>query len=101
VSDADDTNSPQTTSFTVSVLGAAAQLANLQHRVLGVGPGASLYDKLGQAQTDLAANDKADICGVLGAFNNDVIAQSGKSVKKSTATSLIASATRIKAVLGC
>jgi hypothetical protein len=82
-------------------LDAAALLASLQHRVIGVGPGTSLYDKLGQAETYLAANDKADTCGVVGAFNHEVTAQSGKSITNSKATSLIASATRIEAVLGC
>ncbi len=101
VSDIDDTNSPQTTSFSVTVVGAAGQLQALQHSVIGVGPGTSFYDKLGQAQTYLAANDNADNCSTLSAFINEVNAQSGKSITKSTATSLVTSATRIRAVMSC
>jgi hypothetical protein len=101
VSDPDDTNSPVSVSFAVSVLGAQAQLVNLRQSVTGVGPGTSLADKLTEAQSYVAANDKADACGVLGAFIKEVNAQTGKSISNPTAASLIASATRIRAVLGC
>jgi hypothetical protein len=97
VSDSDDTNGAQTTSFEVNVLGAAAQLANLQRSVIGVGPGTSFYDKLGQAQDYLAANDTADSCGLLGAFIQEVKATQSQSA----AAPLITSATRIGAILGC
>jgi hypothetical protein len=101
VSAAGDTNSPVSKAFTVDVLGAAAQLANLKPSVTGVGPGTSLADKISKAQADVAANDTADACAVLNAFINEVKAQTGKSISPSTAASLIASATNIRAVLGC
>jgi alpha-tubulin suppressor-like RCC1 family protein len=82
-------------------VGAAAQLANLQQSVIGVGPGTSLYDKVGQAQTYLAANDTTATCSTLSAFINEVTAQSGKSIIGTTASTLVASATRIRAVLDC
>ena len=101
VRDPDDTNSPVSVSFAVSVLGAQAQLVNLRQSVTGVGPGTSLANKLTAAQSYVAANERADACGVLGAFIKEVNAQAGKSISNPTAASLIASATRIRAVLGC
>jgi hypothetical protein len=101
VSATGDTNSPVSKSFTVNVLGGAAQLANLQLMVTGVGPESSLADKVSQAQADVAANNTEGGCGVLAAFIHEVNAQASKSISKSTAASLIPSATRIRAVLGC
>lgn len=101
VSDPDDTNNPVSVTFTVSVLGAAAQLANLQASVVGVGSGTSLYDKLRQAQTYLAARDVEDTCSTVNAFVNEVTAQSGKPSMKGMASELVASANRIKNVLAC
>ena len=89
------------TAYALVSVGAAALLATLRQSVIGVGPGTSLYDKLGRAQTYLAANDRTDTCSTLSAFINEVKAQTGKSISNPTAASLIASATRIRAVLGC
>jgi hypothetical protein len=97
VSDSDDTNGAQKTSFEVNVLGAATQLANLQRSVIGVGPGTSFYDKLDQARDYLAADDTADSCGLLGAFIQEVKATQSQS----TAAPLVTSASRIGAILGC
>jgi hypothetical protein len=99
VSAAGDLNSPWSETFTVNVLGAAAQLANLS--LSGVPPGTSLADKVTKAQAYLAANDTPDACRVLTGFINEVNAQTGKYISKAVANSLIASVTRIKAVLGC
>jgi hypothetical protein len=101
VSAAGDLNSPWSQTFTVNVLGTAAQLANLKLSVSGVGPGTSLADKVTQAQAYLAANDTAHACAVLGAFIMEVKVQTGITISKAVAPSLIASATRIRAVLGC
>jgi sugar lactone lactonase YvrE len=97
VSDTDDANSPQTTSFQVTVVGPTFQLYELQRSVMGVGPGTSLYDKLGQAQTDLAANDVNDTCALLNAFSNEVNA----TLPNAAATPLVTAASNIRAVLGC
>jgi hypothetical protein len=97
--DPDDSDSPVTTSFTVTVNGATAQLADLYHAVQGVGPGSSLADKVSQAQSDLAAGDVTDASSTLGAFINEVTAQSGKSIPAGQASALIADARRIQAVL--
>jgi hypothetical protein len=96
-----DANSPVTKTFTVHVRGAAEQLADLAKAVKGVGPGTSLADKVAAAQAYLAAGDKTDACGTLNAFINEVRAQSGKSIPPSTASSLIASARQVEAVIGC
>jgi sugar lactone lactonase YvrE len=97
VSDADDTNGTQMTSFDVNVVGTATQLADLLRSVTGVGPGTSFYDKLVQAQDDLAANDTTDFCGVLGAFIHEVQATQSQSA----AAPLVASANGIGVFFGC
>src|SRR6201999_3833776 len=87
--DSDDSNSPVSTSFTVTVKGAAAQLTDEYQAVQGVGPGASLANRIHQAQSDLAAGDTTGACSTLGAFINEVRAQSGKSIPTSQASQLI------------
>ena len=99
--DPDDSNSPVTVSFTVTVKGAAAQLGDLHQAVQGVGPGTSLSGKVAQAQSYLASGDVPDTCAALGAFDHEVAAQSGKSITTATASALIADAQRIQAVLTC
>jgi surface antigen len=98
--DPDDSNSPVTTSFAVTVKGAAAQLADLHRAVQGVGPGTSLADKIAHAQAYLAAGDSKDASATLTAFINEVKAQAGKSIPSAQARQLIADARRIQAVLG-
>jgi len=99
--DPDDSNSPQSSEFKVTVLGAPAQLANLARAVKGVGPGTSLADMVAQARSYLASGHVADACGTLGAFVNEVKAQSGITIPSVTARKLIADAQRIQAVLAC
>jgi len=99
--DPDDSNSPVSSSFTVTVKGAAAQLADLAQAVRGVGPGTSLADKVAEAQSDLASGDVADACGTLSGFVSEVGAQAGKHIPSATAQELIADAQRIQAVLAC
>jgi HYR domain len=88
-------------SFAVHVEGASEQLADLRGTVTGIGPGASLAAKVNQALASLTTGTVAASCSVVQAFINQVSAQSGKSVAAGTASSLIADATRIRAVLGC
>jgi hypothetical protein len=76
--DPEDVNSPQTTSFTVTVVEAAGQLTALQHSVVGVGPGTSFSSKLAQVQSYLTASDKKDTCSTLMAFINEVTAALSK-----------------------
>lgn len=97
----DDTPSEVTTSFTVTVNGAAAQLAALYQAVQGVGPGNSLANKVSTAQSYLASGDTADACGALTGFIHEVQAQSGKTIPAGRAAWLNAAAKRIQAVLAC
>src|SRR5262249_52448896 len=85
--------------FTVHVKGGGEQLADLLAAVTGVGPGTSLADKLSHAQSYLAANDVSDACSTLGAFINQAQAQSGITLSRSQAATLIQAAHRIQTVL--
>lgn len=96
-----DSNSPVSQTFQVTVEGAAQQLFDLLGAVTGVGPGTSLADKVASAQSDLVAADSTDACGTLGAFVNEVSAQTGKHIPAATAAMLIADAQRIEAVIPC
>jgi hypothetical protein len=60
-----------------------------------------LAGKVAQARSELASAEVADTCGTLGAFINEVEAQSGKQIVTGTASQLIVDAQRIQAVLGC
>jgi streptogramin lyase len=88
-------------SAAVVVKGATAQLLSLATALVGVGPGNSLAGKLSDAQAALSANDVAGTCAILGAFEHEVNAETGKKISPSTAASLIGDATRIEAVLAC
>ena len=94
--DRNDLNGPVQATFTVTVLGAAAQLAALQQAVAGFGfenvPGLLA----GIAAQQLAAGHPALACQTLNEFITDVRAQ----VPAATAAPLIAAAERIQAVLG-
>ncbi len=99
-----------TASFTMHVRGVAEQLHELGVAVAGLGPGTSLADKVTQIEASLAATGKkhgaADACTALGDFIGQVSAQTGKSIQPGTyspseAGSLIASAQRIQALVGC
>lgn len=85
----------------VRILGptAADLLATLAAKVVDVGPGASLADKVAQAQAALNAGDSATTSAILGAFTNQVSAQAGKTISPDTASMLIEDATQIRAML--
>jgi len=94
--DRNDLNSPVHATFTVTVVGAAAQLAAVQQAVAGFG-----FDNIpallaGIAAQQLAAGHPALACQTLSQFITDVRQQ----VPASTAAPLIADAERIQAVLG-
>ena len=61
----------------------------------------SLTAKLGSAQSAIARGDLATACGVLGAFINEVQAQTGKAITASQANELIAMAMAVRSSLGC
>ena len=99
--DPDDTPSSVTSTFTVTVRGAPAQLSDLHQAVVGVGPGTSLDDKVTQAQRYLSAGDTANTCSTLSALVHQVKAQSGKAIPAAQAATFTSDAQRIRAVLGC
>jgi hypothetical protein len=99
-SDADDSNGPVSQSFTVTVVGAAGQLADLANAVKGLKPG-SLATKVSAAQSALAAGNTASACSNLNAFIHDVQTQAGKQISASVAQALMAAAKQVEAVLGC
>jgi hypothetical protein len=101
-SDADDVNSPVSGTFTVTVVGAAGQLTQLQQSVTALGPGAAVLDKtLARASKDLQAGASARVCADLTTFEGQVTSQTGHSVPPAVAGQLIASAQQIQAVIGC
>ena len=67
----------------------------------GVGPGSSLPDKIAAAQASFVSGDLATTCSILGAYVNQVRAQSGKKLSAATAASLIARAQAITNEIGC
>jgi streptogramin lyase len=87
------------TSTAVHVKGAAEQLDDLADAVVGVGPGGSLAGKVRAIQGYVAANDTADACAALGAFINEVDAQTGKKISSTKASSLVTQAHNIEAAL--
>jgi hypothetical protein len=99
--DADDSNSPVSSSFTVHVKGAAEQLSDLANAVKGVGPGTSLADKVATIQSYLANGNTTGACTALRAFISQVEAAAGKSIPAATAAALIADAQRIERVVPC
>jgi len=96
-----DTGSSASMTFTVTMRGAAAQLANLLRVVTPLPPGTSLADKVGVARTSLAAGKVPATCSTLTAFSHEVSAQSGKKLKVGLAEYLSSAAARIQQVLGC
>ena len=81
--------------------GVADQLSDLGVAVSNVGPGKSLADKVKDAQTALGTDDVPGTCSILGAFINEVEAQSAKKIPPVTAATLISDAVQIKTVLAC
>ena len=98
----DNQGDQATGTFTVTVHGAAEQLANLQQAVAGVGPGNVLSTTVAVARYLLAFNNVPATCFTLKVFVLEVdFLTFFKSVSPGTATQLIASAEHIESVLGC
>jgi hypothetical protein len=98
--DAKDLNSPLHVTFTVTVLGAAAQLADLHQAVHGLGLGNILADFVATAQRELSAGHPRLACVTLTQFILEVQLQTPRFIPRSTAAQLISDAKRIQAVLG-
>ena len=61
----------------------------------------SLDTKLQHALDAVNVDDTKTACNLMGAFTNEVQAQSGTMLTVDQANQLLAAATRIQAVLGC
>ena len=88
-----------TGTFTVTVRGAAEQLASLLVTVTNIGPGTSLADKVQAAQAAVAAGLPAQAIADLNALINEVQAQAGKKLTPTQATAIVAASTRVINVL--
>ena len=95
------TGNLSTCNFTVHVKGAAEQLQTLLIAVTGVGPGKSLEGKVQHALNAIQTGNPSSACGDLADFMKEVQAQSGKKLTSAQASSLLADAARIRAVIGC
>jgi hypothetical protein len=87
--------------FDVYVKGAAAQLADLESAVEGVGPGTSFADRVGDARATLSSGKLREACELLAALGHQIAAQEGKSITEQQAAELLATVARIRAVLAC
>ena len=96
--DSADANSPVSTTFTVTVVGAAGQLAALYQAVQRYGPG--LANTVLIAEQAAAAGNTPRACLALNAFIIGV-ATHIPPLPPATAAALYADATQIQAVLGC
>ncbi|MEJ2516136.1 MAG: SGNH/GDSL hydrolase family protein [Gammaproteobacteria bacterium] len=77
------------------------RLQQLLADVTGVGPGRSLAAKMGRAQSYYAASNIGATCSVLGAFVNEVEAQTGKKLTAAQAAAFTSDASAITEALGC
>ena len=95
------------TSQSTNVLGlkvtmmSSVSLATLHAEVTGVGPGKSLAKKVALARTYYAAKDVQATCAMLNAFENEVEAQSGKTIDHALDAKLLADAHSIEVAIGC
>ena len=78
-----------------------SELSVLLAAVQGLGPGSSLADKVTAAKSAFDGGQTANACSSLGAFVDEVQAQSGKSITPAQAQSLVAQVTRIRSGIGC
>jgi hypothetical protein len=83
-------------SFTVTVLGAADQLATLTASFTG-----GFASQLQNVAATLAAGQPATACHQLDAFANHMSAQSGKQLTDAQVDAALADVARIEAVIGC
>lgn len=101
----DASGNSATASFSVTVFGATEQIADLIDLVnsfnLRQGIENSLDAKLRNLLSAAGAGNVTTACNLLGAFINEVQAQSGKAITTVQANQLISAANQAKAALGC
>jgi len=74
---------------------------DLLAKVVGVGPGSSLADKITLSQTYYSVPDLTSACLMLADFDQQVTAQTGKKIDATLAAELIDDASALSAVIGC
>ena len=99
--DSDDTPSTVSTSFTVTVKGAAAQLADLYQAALGTRGGRGLARTVALAERQVAGRHPLLACQTLNLFIIEVQLETWWRIPPGTAAQLIAATRQIEAVLGC
>jgi hypothetical protein len=78
-----------------------AQLQTLAASLQGVGPGGSLSSKVTRIVESLQKGNTSAACGQLKALQNEVNAQSGKSLTAAQAAALTSQIAGVQALLGC
>jgi hypothetical protein len=78
-----------------------AQLQALAASLQGEGPGRSLSSKVARIVASLQAGNTSAACGQLNALQNEVNAQSGKSLTAAQAADLTSAIAGLRALLGC
>ena len=97
----DASGNSSTASFQVTVKGAAQQISDLAAYVASLNLPSGLTNSLESKLNSALQDPMPGSCADLSDFVNQVSAQSGKAIPQSQATTLMQSATRINAVLGC
>lgn len=97
----DASGNSSTASFQVTVKGAAQQISDLAAYVASLNLPSGLTNSLESKLNSALQDPMPGSCADLSDFVNQVSAQSGKAIPQSQAATLMQSATRIKAVLGC
>jgi len=99
--DSDDINSPVSTSFTVTVVGAGGQLADLYQAVRSTRGGKGLVPTVAQAEHQAAGQHPLLACQTLSLFILEVQLETPRRIPAGTAAELIAAARQIQGALGC
>jgi HYR domain len=99
--DTDDANSPVSASFTVTVEGAVAQLADLYQAVQNVRGGKALARTVARAERQAAGRHPLQACQTLNLFILEVQLETPWRIPADTSAQLVAAARQIEAVLGC
>jgi hypothetical protein len=79
----------------------AGEVLDLIAAAQGVGPGKSLESMAKAIQAAIAGSQKTSACNQLRAMQNEIRAQTGKSIPAATAAALHREATRVAGALGC
>jgi uncharacterized repeat protein (TIGR01451 family) len=94
-------NNTATVTVTARLLDISDLIVRVQTFELPRGISTSLIGKLDTASADLVSGDLPGACGNLGAFSNEVDAQSGKALTTDQALALTSGAATVETTIGC